>query len=97
MISRRPLLAPTLASLILIAGTPALALAGDDAESLYQANCVRCHGSEIYTREDRKISAFEGLERQVQRCELSLGLQWFDENISDVAAYLNHHYYKFPR
>ncbi|MBK5963066.1 green heme protein [Thiocystis minor] len=97
MINRLSVLASTLAGLVLIAGTPAPAVATDDAESLYQTHCIRCHGSEIYTREDRKISSFEGLERQVQRCELSLGLQWFDENISDVAAYLNRHYYQFPR
>ena len=97
MIDRFPVLASTLAGLVLIAGTPALTLAADDAESLYQEHCVRCHGSEVYTREARKISSFEGLERQVQRCELSLGLQWFDENIGDVAAYLNQQYYHFPR
>lgn len=97
MIKSLPVFVHAIAGLAVLAGMPTIARATDDAESLYQANCIRCHGSEIYTREDRKISSFEGLERQVQRCELSLGLQWFDENISDVAAYLNHHHYQFPR
>jgi hypothetical protein len=31
----------------------------------------------------------------VQRCELALGLGWFDEEITGVADYLNENYYKF--
>ncbi|MBK1719407.1 c-type cytochrome [Thiocystis violacea] len=83
------------AALMLAALTPVQA--SENAETLYQAHCIKCHGSEIYTREDRKVTSLEGLERQVQRCELSLGLQWFDEDIADVATYLNQHYYQFAR
>ncbi|MCP4450195.1 MAG: cytochrome c, partial [Planctomycetes bacterium] len=36
-----------------------------------------------------------GLTSQVQRCELSLGLKWFDEDVDDVAGYLNQQFYKF--
>jgi hypothetical protein len=91
-----PAITHVLASLVMIvAATPAFA--AEDAESLYQAHCTRCHGSEVYTRKDRKISSFDGLEHQVQRCELSLELQWFDESISAVSDDLNHHFYHFPR
>ena len=67
----------------------------DSAKTLYDENCVRCHGTEVYTREDRKVTSLEGLERQVQRCELALGLKWFDEEISEVTSYLNEHFYHF--
>ncbi|EGV16943.1 c-type cytochrome [Thiocapsa marina] len=69
----------------------------ENAESLYEENCLSCHGSEIYTRDGRMVTSPDGLERQVQRCETALGLRWFDEDIKDVAAYLNHHFYQFER
>lgn len=67
----------------------------DGAEALYEEHCVKCHGSEVYTREDRKVSSYDGLVRQVQRCELSLQLTWFDDEIKDVADYLNGRFYHF--
>ncbi len=81
----------------LMLGAIAPIQASENAETLYQTHCLKCHGSEIYTRADRKVTSPEGLERQVQRCELSLGLQWFDEDIHDVAAHLNQQFYHFPR
>ena len=41
------------------------------------------------------MTSLASLEAQVRRCEQSLGLKWFDEEITDMAAYLNTHYYKF--
>lgn len=49
----------------------------------------------LYTRSDRRVTTREGLTKQVRFCELNLGLQWFDEEIEDVAAYLNQTFYKF--
>lgn len=69
----------------------------ENAEELYETNCLSCHGSEIYTRDGRMVTSLDGLERQVQRCETALGLRWFDEDIKDVASYLNHHFYSFER
>ncbi|NEV60921.1 c-type cytochrome [Thiorhodococcus minor] len=71
------------------------ATASDDAEALYQEHCVKCHGSEVYTRDDRKVTSYDGLVRQVQRCELSLQLTWFDDEIKDVADYLDSRFYHF--
>ena len=64
-------------------------------EPLYEAHCLGCHGPEVYTREDRKVTSLPGLHRQVQRCELALGLRWFDDEIGAVADYLNQSYYRF--
>lgn len=73
------------------------ARAAESPAELYQANCLRCHDSGIFTRQDRKVTSYEGLKHQVQRCELALGLTWFDEDIAGVAEHLNQHYYHFPR
>jgi hypothetical protein len=67
----------------------------DKGHQLVESNCIRCHGSEVYTRPDHKVTSLPGLEKQVQRCELMLGLTWFDDDIDDAATYLNQEYYKF--
>ncbi len=66
-----------------------------DAEALFDTHCTRCHGSEVYTRDDRRIQSLPELQVQVQRCETMLELQWFDEQITDVAQLLNSQYYHF--
>lgn len=85
---------------------PALAWAQDpaptDGQSLHDAQCVACHGAmtqghpeQMYTREDRKVADYNGLLNQVQRCELQLGLSWFDTEIQAVTEYLDQTYYHF--
>ncbi|MGB5472816.1 MAG: cytochrome c [Gammaproteobacteria bacterium] len=81
----------------ILAGTANLAMAADTAHGkvLAQENCMSCHGDEVYTRKDRKVTTMAGLDSQVRRCELSLGLQWFDDDVESVVAYLNDAFYKF--
>ncbi|MDJ0806146.1 MAG: cytochrome c [Gammaproteobacteria bacterium] len=64
-------------------------------KTLTDQNCIRCHGSEVYTRENRRVTSLPGLHKQVRRCEQMLGLTWFDDDIKNVAGHLNHQYYKF--
>lgn len=67
----------------------------DEGKALVNENCVSCHGNEVYTRSDRKVKTPDGLRKQVQRCELALGLSWFDDQIDNTSAYLNSSFYKF--
>jgi hypothetical protein len=93
---------PTLSAAALVLA-PALALAASatadtgsaDARALYDANCVKCHGPEVYTRADRRIQSLDALHGQVRMCEQNLGLKWFDDEIKGVASLLNREYYKF--
>jgi len=71
-------------------------------KTLVEKNCVSCHissfggdGSEIYTREFRKIKTSKGLLAQVRACSTNLGLKWFEDEELNAAAYLNQTYYKF--
>jgi hypothetical protein len=66
-----------------------------DAHALYEQNCLKCHGPEVYTRADRKIDSLPALAAQVRRCETNLELRWFDEDIDGVTDYLNRTFYKF--
>lgn len=84
------------ASTLLLCTAATLSYAAELAagKALTEAHCYQCHGNEVYTRADRKVHTLEGLQRQVQRCELALGLKWFDEEIANVSAYLNQEFYK---
>jgi mono/diheme cytochrome c family protein len=80
---------------LLAAGTLAANAAADNGAALHQENCTSCHDDSVYTRKDRRVTSMAGLKKQVQRCELSLGLKWFEEDVDDVVSYLNTTYYKF--
>lgn len=64
-------------------------------KTLVDDNCYSCHENEVYTREKRMVTSRPGLSKQVQRCELSLGLKWFDEDVENAAEYLNQQFYHF--
>lgn len=66
-----------------------------EATTLVESNCTKCHGSEVYTRDDRRVQSLSGLEGQVRRCETSLELQWLDEQVTAVTDLLNDRYYHF--
>lgn len=85
------------ALLLLTASIPGLGNATDikAGQSLHDTHCMKCHGSEVYTRPDHHVMSMEGLRQQVQRCDTNLGLTWFEEEIENVSQYLNTQYYKF--
>ena len=64
-------------------------------QQLHDEHCMKCHDSGVYTREDRRVADRDALVKQVKRCELNLGLSWFDTDINDVVQYLDQSYYKF--
>lgn len=71
-------------------------------KKLVDTHCISCHassfggdGSEIYTRDFRKVENPKGLLQQVRNCNTNLGLQWFDDEELNAAAYLNQQYYHF--
>jgi len=85
--------------LVSLAVMPAIPLAADvsHGQSLHASNCAHCHSTEVYTRENRRITSMGALEKQIRRCEISQGLKWFDDDINDVAAYLDENYYRFGK
>ncbi len=67
-----------------------------NGKTLFTASkCNQCHGTEVFTRSDRKVKNLAALEAQVRRCDSNLNTNWFDDEIIDVTAYLNQQYYKF--
>jgi mono/diheme cytochrome c family protein len=84
-------------TLLVVAAVAGTAQAGDPGkgQELHYENCLSCHGTEAYTRADRKIASLDSLITQVNRCNVSLGTGWFDDEVESVANYLNENYYKF--
>jgi len=80
---------------LVMASSSSAAIDINHGKSLQQENCMRCHDDSIYTREERRVTTLDALQRQVQRCETNLDLAWFPEDVDAVTEYLNTSFYKF--
>lgn len=66
-----------------------------NGKKLHEEQCMKCHDDSVYKRANRFVSNKAALRKQVDRCHLNTGVQWFDTDVDDVADYLNETYYKF--
>ncbi len=71
--------------------------ASTDAKELVQSQCTSCHGTEVYTREDRRVQSLKMLEAQINRCTMATRAGWDDEQKAAVVKYLNDNYYHFSK
>ena len=84
--------------ILMLFGTSPVVLAdAGKGKKLHDGFCTKCHGTEVYTRKDRVINSRAALDKQVKRCQLNLGVQWFDEDVSNVADYLDQSFYRFAK
>ena len=86
-----------LTALIVSASAQVQAFDTAAGKDLVNDNCTSCHGNEFYTRQNRLVTSRAGLTKQVKRCELALGLTWFDEDVNNAAEYLNQQFYRFSK
>lgn len=84
-------------SVLLLTSLACVASEGVDAHALIEKNCTSCHGSEMYTRDNRKIGSYSALETQVEACNTNLDTGMFPEEVEAVAQRLNEEYYKFDQ
>jgi cytochrome c553 len=70
-------------------------LFADKGKTLYEKSCTKCHGTEVFTREDRGIKSLEGLKSRVKQCSMAAESKWIDAEINEVVQYLNKNFYKF--
>lgn len=78
----------------LVLTTSAFAGAEEGKEMFNEANCMECHNTSDFTN-SKKVHSFKQLEQRVQACQLNSDAGWFDEDVTDVAKYLNKDFYKF--
>ena len=61
----------------------------------HKNHCYKCHGDDIYTREDSFVKSIDALSKQVVRCKDNIGIPWFDEDTETVIHFMNKKFYKF--
>ena len=82
-------------AILLSFALPVQAVDIENGKTLHDENCLRCHNETKYTRNDRLVNNFYELRTRIRDCELMAEAAWFDEEIDDVAAYLNQAFYHF--
>jgi mono/diheme cytochrome c family protein len=78
---------------------PVLARTKTDAqrgELLYSTHCIACHSTQLHWRDRKLASNWASLKAEVERWQKTSGLGWREEDVTDVARYLNTLYYRFP-
>ena len=77
-----------------------VAAVAPDADSrgamLYDTHCITCHTTQVHWREQRLVTDWTSLRRQVRRWQGNAGLAWSDKDIDEVATYLNDTIYHLP-
>jgi len=69
----------------------------EEGRELHEESCMRCHGSEMYTRDNSRIQNHLDLRSQVSACANNLGTGWFPDEEKSVVDYLNQTHYKFKQ
>jgi mono/diheme cytochrome c family protein len=88
-------LAAAVLAVAALQGSPAQAQAPSRGELLYNTNCIACHSTQMHWRSRRLATDWNSLEEQVRRWQQAASLGWRDEDIAEVARFLNERYYGF--
>jgi mono/diheme cytochrome c family protein len=65
-------------------------------ELLYSTHCIACHTTQIHWRAKKVVVDWPSLKAEVRRWSGNGGLGWSEEEIVEVARYLNATIYRFP-
>jgi len=72
--------------------TPPVPLRG---QMLYENHCMSCHESVVHIRGNHRTRSLAELRGRVLHWANALHLRWGKEEVEEVVAHLNAHYYKF--
>lgn len=64
-------------------------------ELLYLTHCIGCHNTQPHWRDRKAARNWASLKAGVGRWQKTSGLGWRDEDVSNVARYLNARYDRF--
>ncbi|MDO8771710.1 MAG: cytochrome C [Burkholderiaceae bacterium] len=65
-------------------------------ELLYSTHCIGCHSTQIHWRNKRVAKNWVSLKAEVDQWQKTSELGWSEEDVTDVARYLNTLHYRFP-
>jgi hypothetical protein len=90
-----PLAPLVFACLLVVAPVWVLAQGGSRGELLYATHCHTCHTEKMHWRAEKKAIDWPSLKVQVQRWQGNASLGWGDDDVVEVARYLNARFYRF--
>ncbi|MDP1534777.1 MAG: cytochrome C, partial [Rubrivivax sp.] len=56
---------------------------------LYATHCIACHSTQMHWRDKRVATDWASLRAEVQRWQGHAQLRWSEDDITEVARYLN--------
>jgi len=65
-------------------------------ELLYSTHCIACHSAQVHWREKKLVTDQASLQAEVRRWQGFSGLGWSDDDVAEVARYLNALHYHYP-
>jgi mono/diheme cytochrome c family protein len=83
--------------ILLMPSAYAASLQGDSAEGkhLFDAHCMECHQTDIFTRKDRKVQSLDALKEQLVACSHAAKVEFSASEMQDLLKYLNDQFYHF--
>jgi len=71
-------------------------------QQLHDTSCLQCHSSltsgkpnSLYSRSDRKVTTFAGLQKRVKGCAVAADANWSKAQHEEVVKYLQEKFYHF--
>ena len=71
------------------------ASAQNRGELLYSTHCGACHTAQMHWRASRAVTDWTSLKAEVRKWQVAASLAWSDDDVLDVARYLNDSIYHF--
>ena len=82
-------------ALTLVFSSSGFAAAKVGGQPLHDANCMKCHKTEVYTGKNRRVKSLAALKKRVNQCAVNTSTGWNPKQIDAVIDYLNSSFYKF--
>ncbi|MEO8079563.1 MAG: hypothetical protein ABI641_03470 [Caldimonas sp.] len=78
---------------VAVVATPAIAQ--NRGELLYATHCGGCHTAHMHWRAGRAVTDWKSLRAEVHKWQFAASLAWSEDDVLDVARYLNDSIYHF--